>query len=156
MIEIEDNVWQQMLDLAIAEYPSEVCGILAGPDGEAKGNVFHPCKNIYDEMHEKDPETYPRTSKTAYLIDGTEQQQIFDRIQGDGLAVKSIVHSHIDHDAYFSDEDRTVAAPWGEPFFPEISYIVISVWEGKFKESNEFRWNTETKDFEQFEIREGV
>jgi len=112
-ITIDERVWQQMVDHAKADYPSEACGILVGPKEECSGTVYYPCKNIYDGMHAKDPETYPRTSKTAYLLDGTEQQQIFAQAEGDGLAVKSIVHSHTDHDAYFSKEDRYVAAPWG-------------------------------------------
>lgn len=149
---IEAKVWEEMLEHVVTDYPSEACGLLAGPRGERKGTVFHVCRNIYDAMHEKDPETYPRTSKTAYLIDGAEQKEIFERVAADGLEVKSIIHSHIDHDAYFSEEDRYVAAPWGEPFYPEISYIVISVWDGKFKDANEFIWNAEKQDFGEFKI----
>ena len=151
-IAINEAVWQQIIEHALAAYPSEACGILAGPKGEWSGSIFHVCRNSYDEMHAKDPETYPRDSKTAYLIDGTEQQGLFARVASDGLEVKSIVHSHTDHDAYFSKEDRYVAAPWGEPFYPEISYIVVSIWGGKFKEANEFVWNAKTSDFDEIKI----
>ena len=61
--------------------------------------------------------------------------------------VKAIVHSHTDHDAYFSEEDRLVACPWGEPMFPGVSYIIVSVWGKKFKEVNEFYWDERQKDF---------
>lgn len=152
-IEIDSDAWHKMLHHVVKEYPSEACGILVGPKGEARGTVFHICRNIYDEMHAKDPETYPRDSKTAYLIDGQEQKEIFEKVAADGLEVKSIVHSHTNHDAYFSEEDRTVAAPWGEPFFPEISYIVISIWDGVFKEANEFIWSTENNDFEEHKLK---
>lgn len=152
-IKIDEKIWHQMTEQAIESYPNEACGILAGPKGEALGSAFHPCRNIYDDMNAKDAETYPRTAKTAYLIDGIEQQEIFDRVSSDGLEVKAIVHSHTDHDAYFSDEDKYVAAPWGEPFFPEISYIVISIYEGKFKQANEFRWSKETSQFEEFKVK---
>jgi len=151
---IEDSVWQVMVRQAQEAYPSEACGILVGPVGERHGTVFHACRNIYDDLHAQDPETYPRTSKTAYLIDGVEQQQLFDQAAGDGLEVKSIVHSHTDHDAYFSEEDRYVAAPWGEPFYPDISYIVLSIWDGKLKEANEFVWNQEKVDFEPYLLTE--
>ena len=153
MIQIEETIWEQMIAQAEAGYPSEVCGILAGPVGQRTGTVYHPCRNIYDTMHAKDPETYPRTSKTAYLIDGAEQQQIFDRVQSDGLEVKAIVHSHTDHDAYFSEEDRYVAAPWGEPFYPEISYVVIAIWGKNFKAANEFSWNKELQDFDELKLK---
>ncbi len=152
MIKIEPKIWEQMVAHSIEHYPSEACGILAGPKEGREGTIFYPCKNIYDEMHEKAPETYPRTSKTAYLMDGAEQQALFDKIAGDGLAVQSIVHSHPDHDAYFSEEDRLAAAPWGEPFYPEISYIVISIWDRTLKEANDFLWNAETQDFDEFKI----
>ena len=142
-----------MIDHALREYPNEACGILAGPKGERCGSLFHLCKNGYDEMHARDPKTYSRTAKTAYLIDGREQQAIFDRVAAKGLEVKSIVHSHTDHDAYFSEEDQTVAAPWGEPMYPEISYIVISIWEEKFKEANEFIWNQKKEDFDQHSLK---
>jgi len=138
---------------AVAAYPSEACGILAGPKGACEGTIYHPCINVYDLMHAKDPETYPRTSKTAYLIDGAEQKHIFEHVDSDDMEVKSIVHSHTDHDAYFSDEDKYVAAPWGEPFFPEISYIVISICEGELKEANEFLWNAKTNNFDESKIK---
>lgn len=152
MLTFDDSIWRQIVEQARSGYPDEVCGLLAGPCGERQGTAYHPCRNIYDEMHAKDPETYPRTARTAYLIDGAEQQQLFDRVASDGMEVKAIVHSHTDHDAYFSDEDRYVAAPWGEPFYPEISYIVISIFQGEYKAANEFIWDAAKADFEPFAI----
>jgi proteasome lid subunit RPN8/RPN11 len=153
MVTIDDKIWNRIVEHAIDQYPSEACGILAGPEGGHKGEVFYKCRNIYDEMRKLDPATYLRTSREAYLIDGREQKEIFDRVSSDGLEVKSIVHSHIDHDAYFSEEDIYLAAPWGEPLFPEVSYIVISIWSGKFKEANEFIWDKDKSIFEEFKIR---
>lgn len=153
VIHIDENVWEQMIVHAARHYPNEACGILAGPKGEHVVSVYHECKNVYDEMHARDPETYPRTCRKAYLIDGRQQQKVFDQVETDGLEVKSIVHSHTDHEAYFSEEDRTVAAPWGEPMYPGISYIVVSIYEGKFKEANEFVWSQENKDFYEYKLK---
>lgn len=136
-----------MISYAVKAYPYEACGLLVGSKGQNSVTEFHPMHNIYDEMHKKDPETYPRTSKTAYLIDSREQQKIFDEVEKNQMEVKAIVHSHTDHDAYFSEEDRLVAAPWGEPMYPKISYIVISIWDGKFKEANEYYWDDKKKEF---------
>jgi [CysO sulfur-carrier protein]-S-L-cysteine hydrolase len=147
MIQIDKQIWPAILDQAIAEYPNEACGFLAGPTEGREASTYYPCRNIYDEMHTKDSDRYPRTAKTAYLIDSKEQQAVFDAVEKEGLSIKSIVHSHPDHDAYFSEEDKLVAAPWGEPSFPEISYLVISIWNGKFKEANEFIWDVQKKDF---------
>ncbi len=137
----------QIIADAIAHYPNESCGMLVGERGQDSVAEFLPCKNAYDEMHARYPETYPRTAKTAYLIDAKEQQKIFDEAEKMGREVKSIYHSHTDHDAYFSEEDRLVAAPWGEPSYPGMSYLVVSIWQGKLKEINEFYWDGAKQDF---------
>jgi len=74
VILIDGGVWADILRHCTENYPSEACGILVGPKGESAGTVFHVCLNVYDEMHAREPETYPRTSKTAYLISGREQK----------------------------------------------------------------------------------
>src|SRR3989338_1291665 len=126
---------------AVKHYPDEACGFLIGEKGRDSVAEFVPVKNVYDEMHAKYPETYPRTAKTAYLIDPRVQQTIFDDAAKNNQEVKAIYHSHTDHDAYFSEEDRLVAAPWGEPSYPGISYLVVSVWDKKLKEMNEYCWD---------------
>jgi proteasome lid subunit RPN8/RPN11 len=113
---------------------------------------FIPVKNVYDEMHAKYPETYSRTAKTAYLIDPKEQRRIFDDVEKNDQEVKGIYHSHTDHDAYFSEEDRLVAAPWGEPMYPGVSYIVVSIWSKKLKAINEFFWDEGKKNFQERKI----
>ncbi len=147
MLILCSEILDQLAAHAIQHYPLEACGFLIGEKGQKSVSEFLPVKNIYDEMHAKYPETYPRTSKTAYLIDPKEQQKIFDEAAHNNQEVKAIYHSHTDHDAYFSDEDKLVAAPWGEPNFPGVSYIVVSVWNGKLKEMNEFHWNETQNGF---------
>lgn len=143
----------QVVAHAAKHYPNEACGFLIGEKKNRSVTEFLPVKNVYDEMHARYPETYPRTAKTAYLIDPKEQQRIFDEAERNGQEVKAIYHSHTDHDAYFSEEDRLVAAPWGEPMFAEVSYIVVSIWNGKLKEVNEFFWDESKNDFMEQNIR---
>ena len=147
MIIICQETLDQIVAHAVKHYPNEACGILIAEKKQNSVSEFIPCKNIYDEMHAKYPGTYPRTAKTAYLIDPKDQQKIFDEAEKNGQEVKVIYHSHTDHDAYFSDEDKLIAAPWGEPSYPGISYLVVSVWKGKLKEMNLFSWNNAQKDF---------
>ncbi|MDO8462002.1 MAG: M67 family metallopeptidase [Deltaproteobacteria bacterium] len=144
-MKIPPSILQQIIDQAERGYPNETCAILLGRGEEFL--EFRKCANIYDEMHARHPETYPRTAKEAYLIDPQEQQKIFDAAAAQGLEVKGIMHSHTDHDAYFSEEDSLVAAPWGEPMYPGVTYIVVSVRDGKFKEMKEYRWNDQKKSF---------
>lgn len=153
MLTICDAVLDNLVAHAVSQYPNEACGFLIGERGQPSAAEFVPVKNVYDEMHAKYPDTYPRTAKTAYLIDPREQQKIFQQAEENGREVKAIVHSHTDHDAYFSEEDRLVAAPWGEPMFPGISYLVISVCNRLLKEMNEFVWDEKSKDFSQIKRR---
>jgi [CysO sulfur-carrier protein]-S-L-cysteine hydrolase len=152
MLTICQEILDQVAAHAVAHYSDEACGFLIGEKGQNSVTEFIPVKNVYDEMHAKYPETYPRTAKTAYLIDPREQQRIFDEAEKNSQEVKAIYHSHTDHDAYFSQEDRLVAAPWGEPNYPGVSYLVVSVWDRKLKEINEFFWNETTNDFDQRKI----
>lgn len=149
-------ICQETLDQIVAHakshYPNEACGVLIGEKSQNSVTEFIPIKNIYDDMHVRYPETYPRTAKTAYLIDPKDQQKYFDEAQKSGQEVKAIYHSHTDHDAYFSEEDRLVATPWGEPTYPGVSYLVVSLWKGELKEINEFSWNEKIKDFTERKI----
>lgn len=147
MLVICSQMIEAITQHAIQHYPDEACGFLVGEKGQNSVTDFIPIQNVYDEMHAKYPETYPRTAKTAYLIDPREQQKIFDEVEKNGQEIKSIIHSHTDHDAYFSAEDRLVATPWGEPTYPGISYLVVSIWDKKLKAINEFVWDEEKKDF---------
>lgn len=147
MLTLCPEIIDRVVKHAVENYPNEACGFLIGEKGQDSVTEFIPVKNVYDEMHAKYPETYPRTAKTAYLIDPRKQQGIFDDAGKNRQEVKGIFHSHTDHDAYFSEEDRQVAAPWGEPMFPNVSYIVVSIWNGKLKEINEFYWDNEKREF---------
>lgn len=147
MVTICQEILDQMVKHAVNEYPNEACGFLIGDKGQDSVNELVPVKNVYDEMHEKYPETYPRTAKTAYLIDPREQQKIFDEAARNGQEVKVIFHSHTDHDAYFSQEDQLVAAPWGEPMYPGVSHLVVSIYDRQFKEMNLYEWDENQKDF---------
>ena len=156
MLIVCQNTIDQMVADAKAHYPDEACGLLIGEKGQNSVSEFVPIKNVYNEMHERYPDIYPRTAKTAYLIDPKEQQRLFDEAEKNGQEVKGIVHSHTDHDAYFSSEDKLVAAPWGEPNYPGVSYFVVSIWNRELKEINEFYWDNATKDFLQNKLPVGA
>ena len=62
-------------------------------------------------------------------------------------------HSHIDCDAYFSKEDRMAATPFGQPAFPEVTYLVVSVVEGELKGKKAFRWDEEEEIFAEVDLQ---
>jgi len=129
---------------AVAEYPSECCGIVTG---NASAQRVHPCRNRQDELHARDPEQHPRTSRDAYDIDRNEMERIFSDAAGRGEQVICFYHSHIDCGAYFSQMDKEVLTVFGEPELPEAVHVVVSVQDRQVKEVNGFRWDDGQKDF---------
>jgi len=136
---------EAMRKQAIAEYPSECCGIVTGTAARQR---IHPCRNRQDELHALDPEQHPRTSREAYDIDRNELERIFAEAAAAGEQVVALYHSHIDCGAYFSPMDKEVQTVFGEPEFPEAMHVVVSVQQGDVREIKGFRWVEEKQDFE--------
>jgi proteasome lid subunit RPN8/RPN11 len=128
---------------AIAEYPGECCGVVMDKPGE---RFLLACRNIQDELHAKDPERHPRDSRTAYYIDPKDLIAM-GRREAQGFRVLTIYHSHIDAGAYFSATDKHNALVNGEPAYPEATYVVLSVREGRVDDAGAFRWDATQRDF---------
>lgn len=146
--EIPQTLLQVIFEQAEKEYPHECCGMILGPD-EQKG-IFtrvRPCRNIQDELNQMDPVTYTRTSATAYVIDSSDLFKIQKEARQKKEAIRIIYHSHIDKGAYFSEEDKRVATHEGEPVYPGVEYLVISVMKGKVADSCLYHWDEKQKDF---------
>jgi proteasome lid subunit RPN8/RPN11 len=145
---------QQSIDAisnqAVAEYPSECCGIVTGT---ASAQRVHPCRNRQDELHARDPEHHPRTSREAYDIDRNEMERIFADATAAGERVLCFYHSHIDCGAYFSKMDREVLTVFGEPEFPDAVHVVISVQDRQVKEISGFLWDGNKQDFVTIAVR---
>jgi proteasome lid subunit RPN8/RPN11 len=135
---------------AKADYPSECCGIVTGTGTIQR---VHRCRNRQDELHARDPEQHPRTSREAYDIDRSEMERIFADAAASGEDVLAFYHSHIDCGAYFSQMDKDVQTVFGEPEFPEAVHVVVAVYQGSVREIKGFLWNAEKQDFETVEVR---
>jgi proteasome lid subunit RPN8/RPN11 len=136
----------------VAEYPAECCGVLLVRDAPTGDRVLMPCRNIQDELHDKDPQRHPRDSRTAYFIDPKDLLAI-GRREGQGYRVATIYHSHIDTGAYFSPTDRQNALIDGEPAYPDAVYVVLSVVERRVVDAAAFVWDSGTRDFVPTELQ---
>lgn len=152
-LQISSYVLDMMIVRAEKEYPNEACGIVIGPQGIHKAIGVFPIRNIQDELHAKDPVRYPRKAATAYQMDPQDVKIVEKEAASKGFETKLFYHSHPDHGVYFSAEDREIACPWGEPSFPDVGHVVISVEKGKAVAASEFFWNPEKKDFEERKLR---
>jgi [CysO sulfur-carrier protein]-S-L-cysteine hydrolase len=154
-LQISSYVLDMMLQHGEREYPHEACGIVIGPKGKTVAIGVFPIKNIQDELHAKDPVRYPREAKTAYFMDPKGVKIVEKEAESKGFEIKLFYHSHPDHGVYFSEEDRAMACPWGEPSYPDVGHIVISIENGKAVKASEFYWNREKKDFEERKLTGG-
>jgi proteasome lid subunit RPN8/RPN11 len=125
------------------EYPRESCGVIVARGGERQ---LLRCRNIQDELHARDPVRHPRDARTAYYIDPRDLLRIGD-FERRGFSVTVIYHSHVDAGAYFSETDRRQALIGDEPTYPDATYVVTSVVEGKVAATAAFRWHPERRDF---------
>jgi proteasome lid subunit RPN8/RPN11 len=137
---------------AVAEYPSECCGVLLARGAPGSERLLMSCRNIQNELHAKDPARHPRDARTAYFIDPKDLLAI-GRREGEGYRVATIYHSHIDAGAYFSATDRQNALINGEPAYPDAVYVVLSVVERRVVDAAAFVWDPSARDFAPTELR---
>ena len=129
---------------ACTTYPDECCGMIIQRNGREEPI---PVTNIQNELHAKDPVQFPRTAEIAYTM-GPEAAPILIAAEHGELQLGAIYHSHPDHDAYFSAEDRTQAlGGWDEPNYPNAAQIVLSVRDRTLHTAKAFAWDTSACDF---------
>lgn len=120
-----------------AAYPDEGCAVIVdGPNGPR----VELMDNVYDRYHRVDPEAFPRTARSAYLMDPRAFLKLATALERTAERVAVIVHSHADVGAYFSDEDRAQAAPLGQPLLPGTDYLVVAVDQGRVAGAKLFRF----------------
>lgn len=137
---------QAIQDHARRDYPAECCGVVLVRTRGAEERRLLACRNIQDELHAKDPERFPRTSRTAYYIAHEHLLEI-GRRESDGFEVQVIYHSHVDAGAYFSETDRRNAMVDGTPAYPVATYVVVGVTQGRVAETRAHRFDAKASEF---------
>ena len=141
---LTQEAWTEISRHAQETFPEECCGVIFSAG--ATDQVVR-VKNIQNQLHALDPQTYPRTAVIAYAMDPLELDSVIRQGEERGRRLKAFYHSHPDHDAYFSDEDKAFARPFGEPTYPESAQIVISIYNRAVKIIRAFAWSEENNDF---------
>lgn len=143
-IELADRAFAAMTAHASETYPEECCGVILGGAG---ADEVHQLVNIQNRLHATDPETFPRDARVAYTMDPKELETVLEQAERRGMSFKAVYHSHPDHDAYFSAEDKACAMPFGEPTYPDTAQIVISVMSGSVGRVAVYAWNSDVEDY---------
>ncbi len=129
---------------ACTTYPDECCGMVVEREGAEQ---VVRVTNIQNELHAQDPQQFPRTAAIAYTM-GREAAPMLMAAERGELTLRAIYHSHPDHDAYFSAEDRTQAlGGWDEPNYPAAAQIVMSVRGGEVRATKAFVWDAARRDY---------
>ena len=154
MVRLAKKDLENICAQATEEYPAECCGVLTvgGEGGESR---VHSCENIQERLHAENPGQFPRDARTAYYIDPQELYNIISAAEKAGGQVSGFYHSHIDCEAYFSDEDKERAVVWDEPAYPEAVYLVVSVCDREVKGYKCFAWDEGQRDFVEVTLEVG-
>ena len=147
---LTNAAWAEISCHAVEVFPEECCGVIVGRDG---ADEVRRMNNIQNRLHALDPQTYPRDATIAYAINPRELEAIIQEAEAKGAKLKAFYHSHPDHDAYFSAEDKAFATPFGDPTYPDAAQIVISIYDRAVKRICAYAWTDPQKDFVEIALR---
>lgn len=144
MVHLTAQTWEAIGLHAQATFPEECCGVILRRDG-----VEEVCRitNIQNAMHAKDPAQFPRDATIAYFMDPKELFAVLHDVDSGKAGLAAFYHSHPNHDAYFSAEDKRQAMFGDEPSYPDTAYLVISIYDREIKVLRAYAWNESSKDF---------
>ena len=149
-VELMQTSVEAMSAHACATYPEECCGMVIERDGREEV-VRVP--NIQNALHAQDPGQYPRTAAIAYTM-GPDAAPVLLAAERGTLRLRAFYHSHPEHDAYFSEEDRTQAlGGWDEPNYPQAAQVVLSVRARAVQAVKVFAWDATARDFVEVALR---
>ncbi|GIW43185.1 MAG: hypothetical protein KatS3mg077_0467 [Candidatus Binatia bacterium] len=144
--ELAEQVWRAIRAHAEETYPEECCGLVVVREGSPR---VVRVRNVQNELHARDPEAFPRTAKTAYSMDYEEVAPLLEDAYRGAIRILAFYHSHPDHDAYFSAEDRAAAEGWlDDPNYAAAVQLVVSVREGKVVDVKAYAWSPQQRDYE--------
>lgn len=142
MLELRSDTRKQISTHARKEYPDECCGAIL-TDGTVMEFI-----NVHDANSINDSSESPRDASRAYLVDSSNLIEV-DKKHRQGM-LRVLYHSHPDTRAYFSEKDKSDAM-WDErPNYPDVAYVVISLYgqtEDDVKDLKAYAWDEDEKDF---------
>ncbi len=142
MLTIPRTLFSKMTRHLEAGYPYEACGILIGevddpthPNNRRVHDVLLVA-NAWDEVNEHE------SRHNRYLISPDEYVKADREASKRGLDIVGVFHSHPDHPSQPSEMDRSQA-------WPGISYVIVSVRDGKATTAQSWLLRNERDAFEE-------
>lgn len=128
----------------------EACGYLTGPAAAPLvADKAVELENLANRYHQVDPLAHPRTGREYFKINSLRFERAVEAARAAGEPVKVFFHSHVDADAYFSEEDAASFTMGGTAAPPHpLAYLVSSVHAGAVGEHRLFVWVDATRTFD--------
>jgi len=108
VLHLTRRTWAEMIGHAYDGLPDEACGLLAGPPGTGRCEVFYPCRNA-------------AASSKVYTIDPRDHLRADRDADERGLEIIGVMHSHTHTEAYPSPTDVAQAPD------PGWHYVIVSL-----------------------------
>jgi [CysO sulfur-carrier protein]-S-L-cysteine hydrolase len=108
VLELPQETVDEIVALAVEQYPYEACGLIAGPAGGATVTRFYRCRNAAE-------------SARVYTIDPLDHLRAERDAEDHGWEILGVVHSHTHTAAYPSPTDVAQAPD------PGWHYAIVSL-----------------------------
>ncbi|MBI4214311.1 MAG: M67 family metallopeptidase [Chloroflexi bacterium] len=112
MIKLSRDQFDTIVAHARSGFPNEICGILAGRDGQVE--IVHQARNV------------ARTPRTRFSMDPQDILGITDAIDEAGMDLLGFYHSHTHTQAYPSPTD---VSDWPAHWYPDALCLICSLME---------------------------
>ena len=131
MLKISETVLREIYDHTEASYPNECCGLMIGAmTGETRTvHTFRKCRNLNTER-----------ARDRYEMDPMDMLRTEREFENSEWDIIGIYHSHPDHPSRPSQTDTDRA-------WPDYSYVIISVREGRVASANSWVLNESERKF---------
>jgi proteasome lid subunit RPN8/RPN11 len=130
-----------MLELfahARESHPEECCGLLVGPRDPQRWRAVR-CSNVQSARQAQGESDLD--ARHGFWIDERELLQALRAAEQAGEGLQAIYHSHVDTAAYLSHADlRGAVTADGQPLWPGVAQLVVSVWDDGVREAAWFDW----------------
>ena len=108
MLRLDRQAFDAICDLAVREYPLEMCGLIAGPPGSDHAARFSECRNDAE-------------SAKVYTINPKDHLRAELAADDLGWEINGVVHSHTHSEPYPSPTDVRQAPD------PDWHYLIVSL-----------------------------
>ena len=124
-VEIPGEILHELFRHALEAFPEECCGLIVG-DARQRFHRVLRCRNEATQRQHDPSDPFDRDNHAAFYMSPANYHRVLDEAQTTLERVTGVYHSHVDADAYLSEDDLAYAEQAFSPF-PHAAQIVVAV-----------------------------